>query len=353
MKYTINQRQLNFLLEQDDWWKRSSYDKREWDKATTTLNNLEPHTILQVLEIGTAFIPYIGPMVSAGIGLEDAALYYKEGDKKSAALTAAFSMIPGIGTLVAKIPGVKKLGEKGMAALASKISKGGKNLTPQEIEITKKIEESSETVVNEVKKQWDLTRASKPTKKVRDYGKVKIGDNLEMITKPRWKEYVGQVRSLKNPEQFMDLKKGTDQFGEFYFLSTKMDNPIEAGKSMRELIKLIPKGARFGERASGSLSTDSFYNMLRRIKSFEPKVVGRIRLNSSGVNRFQDFIKNPVKSNEYPPILKFSSYKDAKPLSDAINQEIQKSGLNASSTVSRNSEGLYEILIPNIEFIVK
>jgi hypothetical protein len=93
--------------------------------------------------------------------------------------------------------------------------------------------------------------------------------------------------------------------------------------------------------------------MLRRIKSFEPKVVGRIRLNSSGVNRFQDFIKNPVKSNEYPPILKFSSYKDAKPLSDAINQEIQKSGLNASSTVSRNSEGLYEILIPNIEFIVK
>jgi hypothetical protein len=186
MKYTITQRQLDFLLEQDDWWKRSSYDKREWDKATTTLNNLEPHTILQVAEIGTAFIPFIGPMISAGIGLADAALYYKEGDKKSAALTAAFSMIPGIGTLVAKIPGVKKLGEKGMAALASKISKGGKNLTPQEIEITKKIEESSETVVNEVKKQWDLTRASKPTKKVRDYGKVKIGDNQAKVEGICW-----------------------------------------------------------------------------------------------------------------------------------------------------------------------
>jgi len=210
-----------------------------------------------------------------------------------------------------------------------------------------------QTTNPEVKSRFDLTRTNFKTRPIRDFGKVKISDNLEMITKPRWKDYVAQVQNIKNPDQHMDLKIGKDDFGEFYFLSAKMENPIDAGRSFQELMKKIPKGARFGESASGSLSTDSFYNMLRRVKSFEPKVVGRIRLNKSGIKRFQEYIKNPVESNEYPPILRFKNFNDAKPLIDVLNSEIKKVGLNTSATISKNSDGLFEILIPNIQLIMK
>lgn len=82
--------------------------------------DISMHTVLSVAGIASAFVPYVGPFLSAGIGLYDAKLYYDEGDTKSAAITAAFSMIPFIG----KIPGVKELGAKGMALLGSKLAKG-------------------------------------------------------------------------------------------------------------------------------------------------------------------------------------------------------------------------------------
>jgi hypothetical protein len=80
------------------------------------------HTVLTVLQIGTAFLGPIGWLVSAGIGLVDANEYRKEGDTKTAGLIAIFSLMPGMGKLIAKIPGVKQLGKKGMAILAKKIS---------------------------------------------------------------------------------------------------------------------------------------------------------------------------------------------------------------------------------------
>jgi hypothetical protein len=80
------------------------------------------HTVLTVLQIGTAFIPVIGWAVSAGIGLIDANEYRKEGDPKTAGLVAIFSVLPGIGKLVTKIPGVNQLGKKGMSALAKKLN---------------------------------------------------------------------------------------------------------------------------------------------------------------------------------------------------------------------------------------
>jgi len=144
MKYILSERQYDLLVEQ--WWNDpkhpewkkfapTDYEKRELKKAETTLNNLNPHTIATIAQIGTAFIPFVGPLISAGIGLADAGLYYKEGDKNAAGLTAAFSMIPFVGKLVSKIPGVKELGVKGMAALSTKIAKGSKYFTQAETEI--------------------------------------------------------------------------------------------------------------------------------------------------------------------------------------------------------------------------
>ena len=80
------------------------------------------HTVLTVLQIGTAFIPVIGWAVSAGIGLIDANEYRKEGDPKTAGLVAMFSILPGISKVIQKVPGVNQLGKKGMATLAKKLN---------------------------------------------------------------------------------------------------------------------------------------------------------------------------------------------------------------------------------------
>lgn len=144
MKIVITERQYRIINEQ--WWNDpkhpewkkyapTDYEKGELKKSETVLNNLDPHTIATIFQIGTAFIPFIGPFISAGIGLADAGLYYKEGDKNAAGLTAAFSMIPFAGKLAMKIPGVKQLGIRGMAALSTKIAKGSKYFTQAEIEI--------------------------------------------------------------------------------------------------------------------------------------------------------------------------------------------------------------------------
>jgi hypothetical protein len=77
-----------------------------------------------IYSIGANFVPLIGPFVSSGISLYDAKLHYDEGDKISAGVMTAFALLPYVGSIASKIPGVKQLGQKGMAALASKIAKG-------------------------------------------------------------------------------------------------------------------------------------------------------------------------------------------------------------------------------------
>lgn len=351
MKIIISQRQYSIIQEQSLELKGKTLSPKysppkDFGKS---MPDGDVHNMNAVLQIVTAFIPRIGPFISAGIGGADAMLYWEEGDKISAVVVALFSFLPGLSL----IPGVKELGKKGMAKLFSKFIKGEK-FTPLEDKVAKELGKESQLIKNEVDKAIDLTRKSTKTPKVaRDYGIIKISDNLELITKPRFKEYVAQVRSLKNPDDIIHLKKGVDEFGEYYYMSAKMSNPIDAGKAFQKLMEFIPKGARFGERVSGSLSTDSFYNMLRRAKAFQPKVVGKVRMNSSGVKRFQDLITNDVKSNAFPPILTFRKAWDAAPLVNKLNAELQKAGINASATVSRNADGFYEVLLPNIEFIVK
>lgn len=351
MKIIISQRQYSIIQEQSLELKGKTLSPKysppkDFGKS---MQDGDVHTMNSILQIVTAFIPYAGPYISAGFGGADAMLYWKEGDKLSAVVVALFSFLPGLSL----IPGVKELGKKGMAKLFSKLIKGEK-FTPLEDKVAKELGKESQLIKNEVDKAIDLTRKSTKTPKAaRDYGIIKISDNLELITKPRFKEYVAQVRSLKNPDDIIHLKKGVDEFGEYYYMSAKMPNPIDAGKAIQKLMEYIPKGARFGERVSGSLSTDSFYNMLRRAKAFQPKVVGKVRMNSSGVKRFQDLIINDVKSNAFPPILTFRKAWDAAPLVNKLNVELQKAGINASATVSRNADGFYEVLLPNIEFIVK
>ena len=124
-------------------------------------NPKDKHKYLTILQIATSFTPYVGIFISAGIGLYDAKLYYDEGDKTAAGLTAAFSMLPFVGSIILKIPGVKELGVKGMALLASKlISKTA--LTKAELEVANSIVKWEPKVQQELMKMAPkLTKVAK------------------------------------------------------------------------------------------------------------------------------------------------------------------------------------------------
>jgi hypothetical protein len=163
MKYIISERQFltlrSLLFEQKDFKMDFSsmpmvagFPARK--KTGTTIENMwgDQHTANLVFGIASAFIPVVGPFISAGIGLADAALYYKEGDTKTAGLMAMFSLMPGALAIANRIPAIKQLGVKGMSALAEKIAKGEK--------ITDSVELA---VIEGIKKGTDFVKSSLDT----------------------------------------------------------------------------------------------------------------------------------------------------------------------------------------------
>lgn len=114
----------------------------------------DPQNLLTFLEITTAFIPVVGPFLSAGFGLGNAAIYYNQGNKKDAALSAFFALLPGLGSVGTKI--VSKIGSKELGILSEKLIKNGLNetegITKEFLEkninkFTKKEVETLETIV--------------------------------------------------------------------------------------------------------------------------------------------------------------------------------------------------------------
>lgn len=180
MKFIIKESQYLLFIEQFDFENEKLYPRTKPTKAQQKTsddyeeeggikneptnvsidgfyNPKDKHKYLTILGIGTAFIPFVGPFISAGIGLYDAKTYYDEGDKTAAGLTAAFSMLPFVG----KIPGVKQLGVKGMALLSSKlISKTA--LTKAELEVANSIVKWEPQVQQELMKMAPkLTKVAK------------------------------------------------------------------------------------------------------------------------------------------------------------------------------------------------
>lgn len=102
------------------------------------------HGLLDVASVGSAFIPIIGPFISIGIELGNAALYASEGDSYTAGLSLAFTLIPG-GQLIKRVPAVKKLGRNGLSTLLKKAKnpKMVKNLTSVEKEVLEQTNKNS------------------------------------------------------------------------------------------------------------------------------------------------------------------------------------------------------------------
>ena len=151
MNVRIKQSQLENLVEQS-MGGGFSPQYQSGEMAKIAKEGLD-HNVSAVLQIVTAFVPVVGPFVSAGIGLMDATQYAKEGDNTSAAIVGTLSMLPFIGPVVSEIPGVKTLGSKGMAALGKKLASKQKNFTKQEQEVLKGLTQNQSLVKSELKKQ--------------------------------------------------------------------------------------------------------------------------------------------------------------------------------------------------------
>jgi len=235
MKVLINESQYNFLIEQrsdaamdqqgnalaNAVGVRSNKDyntvQRISKKSTEVASTPEQiHNVMTVLQIGTAFIPVVGPFISAGIGLFDASKYYQEGDKKTAGLMTMFALLPGAGSLVNKIPGIKQLGSQGLSLLASKLGKGVTKLTPLEQQVIAGLKVNQELVKTEINNQVKQLAQKSLTSKVKETTKksltkiAKTGLNVGKSVAPYVAADVvyNKVYDKLNPQtQLMDFTK--------------------------------------------------------------------------------------------------------------------------------------------------
>jgi hypothetical protein len=182
------------------------------------------HGLLDIAAIGTAFIPLVGPFISIGLELGNAALYANEGDNYSAGLALSFALIPG-GQLIRRIPSVKKLGRNGLALLLKK----AKN--PKLVKTLTKTEKESLEQINKNSKWITLTAAKELSKKI---AKVSV----KKMKLPQLVKFVYSF-SKKYPKTYnittMGLQIGGiwysyDKLAQIYGLKDKSESNIEGNQ---------------------------------------------------------------------------------------------------------------------------
>jgi hypothetical protein len=110
-------------------------------------------------------IPGVNIVLSGIISGADAAMYWAEGDRYSALTMAAFALLPGLGKLVQRIPGIKQLGAKGMRLLFRKViqaKKGAKVLFSNiEKTILKLLPQNKKLIQSEIAKKIATSKIAK------------------------------------------------------------------------------------------------------------------------------------------------------------------------------------------------
>jgi hypothetical protein len=240
MNVLITEGQYDRLfVEQPD--SRFSFGYNPWSKDPNNLRNAmkrqeefnsevfkfideNKHGLLDIAAIGTAFIPLVGPFISLGLELGNAALYANEGDNYSAGLALSFALIPG-GQLIRRIPSVKKLGRNGLALLLKK----AKN--PKLVKTLTKTEKESLEQINKNSKWITLTAAKELSKKI---AKVSV----KKMKLPQLVKFVYSF-SKKYPKTYnittMGLQIGGiwysyDKLAQIYGLKDKSESNIEGNQ---------------------------------------------------------------------------------------------------------------------------
>jgi hypothetical protein len=156
MKIVLTERQLKMIFEQNknineqNWFSQAGQTMGRGAEGMST--RMDAHTFFQAASIIAAFsgVGTIPALISMGFSIADAYVYYKEGDKKTASLMAAFSAIPMVGGLAAKL-GLTKWSAKALSELGKKIGLGQK-LTAVETQAVSRITQNRALVEAEMKK---------------------------------------------------------------------------------------------------------------------------------------------------------------------------------------------------------
>ena len=187
------------------------------------------HTLIDIASIGALAIPVVGPFISIGLELSNAALYMKEGDDYMAGLSFAFALIPG-GELIAKIPAVKKLGRDGLANLIKK-SRAGSNLTKTELEVAEQIGKNAD----EIKKL--ATVSAKTLEKLKSLlSNAKFSDIVYMMYKLS-KRYPKLFTLSKLTIQIGGVMYGWDKIAEIYGIGDEQSTSQEQKVTTEEFDK--------------------------------------------------------------------------------------------------------------------
>jgi hypothetical protein len=280
MNYLITESQLKIIVNEQGMGGMFS-PQYVASTVNKDLQQMDSHTKLSILQIGTAFIPFVGPLISAGIGLADAALYYKEGDKKTAAFILALSALPYIGTVVKKIPGISNLGPKGMTLLASKISKG-LGLTKNESQIAKSLSQNSKLIQSEKNNIFNVLKNKKINKTKPPVAKSSVNPSSLIRTQKSnlFKKGVKLLRPGDLPKHFYH--------GSWSKINLSELTPSWAGK--RNVMHSSGSTGRDGMYFSENLwDNSSLYNKFKNpVYSKGPKTVGAANAEVWA----QDAIKN-------------------------------------------------------------
>jgi len=211
------------------------------------------HTQALVLGIVTATIPVVGPFIAAGIGALDASLYYKEGDKTSAAITMFFALLPFIG----KIPGVKETSSAVWKTISSKFASGAK-LTQLETELVQQVVTNSSSIQTLVKKASD-----------------KLSPLVKQITelKPEYIKRYGQESYEKLMRDFISGVSDQD-----YFLQTLKAGGQAATKPLSAVAKFGLKFSQSELSNVKNLASNVLYgdDVLNNIDVVTPKGIKKI-----------------------------------------------------------------------------
>jgi hypothetical protein len=140
------------------FWQNNFNGEMVINSKDLTSSSIGIHDFLGLLALGTAFIPMVGPFLSAGLGMADAALYYKEGDYEMAALAGALTLafdVASIGTVLGKILGStsKQMSKKTINNIVKGFKRGDlAKLTKKEYEVVKAFEANKSVWSKEVDK---------------------------------------------------------------------------------------------------------------------------------------------------------------------------------------------------------
>ena len=166
-------------------------------------------------------------------------------------------------------------------------------------------------------------------RKLPEWHELDLGNGLIEQTPLRKGLNDNVVKRIKiNDKGSITLRHYKDANGKtvYFFNADVAEGGLNAGKAYKQLEKFIPKGSKILEQKS--LSTDSFYNVLRRAqnpKQFTWVDEGMyIPLNSSGVNRA---FSNADKAFPNSMDLKFENFNEAKKALNELNARITIEGM--------------------------